>query len=530
MDPTYELVSVGIQCELNRIPHAELILLDGSVAEQRFAISETEFFAPGSKVEIRLARDGDREKPVFEGIVISHGIEAGRNSSFLAVGLKDAAVKLTGARRTAVYRDKQDSEIIKDLLAEAGLKTDKVAATSTRHQEIMQYYCTDWDFIVSRAEMQGLFIAVDKGAVSAQTPNVAAAAVAHFEWGTDVSDFDFQADGSCQFAQVEAMSWDSKNQNIATTAADSSVSSHPGNFSASKVASSIGFNKNTLMSIVPLETAELKAWANGAMIRSRNAMLRGRLSVEGLNNIKLLDVIELGGFGPRFNGKAVVSGISHRLHDGIWVTDIQFGVSPDSLVYRERVADVPAAGMLPGLLGLQVGVVTNFKDDPEKEFRVEVKIPAVTPGDGTVWAALCSPDAGKGRGFFFRPEVGDEVVVGFLNNDPRYPVVIGSLYGSKNFPPKDFSNLTEKNIKKGFVTKSGTTITFLDDNSASVFIQTPNNNKILLDDEAKAIKLTDQNGNSVTMDQSGIVIKSSKDLKLDVSGNVEISGAKVDVK
>jgi uncharacterized protein involved in type VI secretion and phage assembly len=154
----------------------------------------------------------------------------------------------------------------------------------------------------------------------------------------------------------------------------------------------------------------------------------------------------------------------------------------------------------------------------------------VTPGDGTVGAELCSPDAGNERGFFFRPEVGDEVVVGVLNNDPRYPVVIGSLYSSKNSPPKDFAKLTDKNIGKGFVTRSGTTITFLDDSSASVFIQTPTNNKILLDDEAKAIKLTDQHGNSVTMDQSGIVIKSSKDLKLDVSGNVEISGAKVDVK
>src|SRR5271168_4848958 len=163
MDPTYQLVSVSVQCELNRIPHAELILLDGSVVEQKFAISDSEFFSHGSKIEIRLARDGEIEKPVFEGIVVRHGIETSSDSSVLVVGLKDAAVKLTGARRTAVYRDKQDSEIIKDLLSEAGLKTGKVAATSTNHREIMQYYCTDWDFIVSRAEMQGVFIAVDKG-------------------------------------------------------------------------------------------------------------------------------------------------------------------------------------------------------------------------------------------------------------------------------------------------------------------------------------------------------------------------------
>ncbi len=65
----------------------------------------------------------------------------------------------------------------------------------------------------------------------------------------------------------------------------------------------------------------------------------------------------------------------------------------------------------------------------------------------------------------------------------------------------------------------------------SVFIQTPDKNKILLDDDAKAIKLTDQNGNSLTMDQNGVVIKSAKDFKIDASsGNVEISGTKVDVK
>jgi Rhs element Vgr protein len=529
MDAAYQLVSVSVQFEVNRIPSAELALLDGDAAERRFPLSDSGFFSLGSKIEIRLGNQGDREKAVFEGIVVRHGIETSGGSSALIIGLKDAAIKLTGARRTAVYRDKQDSEIIKDLIAQAGLKVGEVAATSTSHAEIMQYYCTDWDFIVSRAEMQGLFIAADKGSVSVQAIDVSSAAVGRYEWGSDIYDFEFQADGSHQFSEIATMSWDPKDQNVATAEADSGASAHPGDFDAREAASLIGFGKSTLASIVPLEFTELKAWANGAMIRSRNAMVRGRFSVNGRADVKLLDVIEIAGFGQRFSGKAVVSGFSHRLHDGLWITDLQFGVSPEPLISRECVADAPAAGILPGLLGLQVGVVTNFKEDPEKDFRIEVKLPSVTSGDGTVWAQLCSPDAGKDRGFFFRPEVGDEVVIGFLNNDPRYPVILGSLYCSKNSPPKDYSDLTEKNIKKGFVTKSGTTITFVDDNQASVFIETPNKNKILLDDGAKSVKLADQHGNSVTMDESGIVIKSSKDLKLDSSGKVEISGSKVDV-
>ena len=267
------------------------------------------------------------------------------------------------------------------------------------------------------------------------------------------------------------------------------------------------------------------------MVRLRASALRGRLTVGGLNGLTLLDVIELAGFGDRFNGKTVVTGISHRIGESGWITDVQFGVPPQPSASRQRVMDVPAAGLLPGILGLQIGLVASYSDDPDKEYRVELKLPAIAQGDSTVWARLCSPDAGNNRGYFFRPEVGDEVVVGFFNNDPRYPVILGALYGSKNAPPDAFAQLSDKNINKGIVTKKGTTISFVDDDKSSIFIQTPEKNKILLDDDAKAIKLTDQNGNSLTMDENGIVFKSAKDFKVDAgSGNVEISGTKVDVK
>ena len=156
------------------------------------------------------------------------------------------------------------------------------------------------------------------------------------------------------------------------------------------------------------------------------------------------------------------------------------------------MSTLPPAGLIPGLQGLQIGVVTDTGDDPDKEFRVKIKLPGITTGDASVWARLCAPDAGNQRGYFFRPEVGDEVVVGFLNNDPRHPVVLGSLYGSKNAPPDDLAKDLDKNKFKGIVTKKGTMISFLDDDKSSIFIQTPGKNKIFLDDDAKAIKLTDQ--------------------------------------
>jgi Rhs element Vgr protein len=260
------------------------------------------------------------------------------------------------------------------------------------------------------------------------------------------------------------------------------------------------------------------------------AMIRGRISVPGSAEIKLLDIIEIAGVGERFNGKTLVTGVRHRVnHDG-WQTDVQFGLSPDRFAERPDIVDAPAAGLLPAINGLQIGVVGPFEEDPAKEFRVKVILPGIHEKQESVWARLASPDAGLNRGYFFRPEPGDEVVVGFFNDDPRQAVILGAMYSSKNTPPQAVSKLTEKNIGKAIVAKKGTTIRFVDDTKSSLYIETPAANKIVLDDEAQTIQIADQHGNLITLSKDGIEIKSAKDVKIDASkGNVEIKGQKVDI-
>nr|WP_156302500.1 phage baseplate assembly protein V [Methylogaea oryzae] len=142
---------------------------------------------------------------------------------------------------------------------------------------------------------------------------------------------------------------------------------------------------------------------------------------------------------------------------------------------------------------------------------------------------MVSPDAGKDRGYCFRPEVGDEVVIGFINQDPRQPIVLGALFGSVNKPPQRFGEPKDANTGRGIASKKGSLFGF-DDEKVRIYLETPAGNKITLDDDAKSIVLADQHGNTVTLDQNGISLKSAKDLKLEASGNVTISGAKVDVQ
>ncbi len=529
MDSAYELLSVDITKEVNRIPTAQVIVLDGDAAAQDFPISNTSFFAPGKQIEIKLRYEGEgQDVTVFKGVVMRHGIEASALDSLLTVELKDTTVKLTLSRKSTVYREQTDGDVISKIISSNGLKKGQFATTEPQHPEIVQYYCTDWDFILSRAEALGLLVVVDDSVVSLRKIDLGGPAKYTFEYGiSEIYNFAMEADASHQYASVDSLGWDVKNQKIRTSKAKA-FSLAQGNLKGDAIASAVGFTPYTQASPVPLEPKELQAWADATVARSRMSLIRGRVSVAGIGDLKPLDIVKVAGMGDRFNGSTLVTGVRHRVDQHGWQTDVQLGLSAETFSTRADIVDAPAAGLLPAVTGLQVGLVDTFTEDPDKEFRIKIILPGIEGKDNAIWARLAFPDAGKSRGYFFQPEPGDEVVVGFFNNDPRQAVVLGSLYGSKN-APKDFK-LTKDIFEKGLVTKKGSTIKFVDKDKASILIETPKKNTILLDDDAEKVEVADQHGNKITMSKDGITLKSAKDVKIDASGNVEIKGQKVDVK
>jgi Rhs element Vgr protein len=535
MDPAYVLLSLDISKEVNRIPYAQLTLLDGDVAQQKFAISNSTFFEPGKQIEIKIRYEDapEEEATVFQGMVVGHGVEADEQGSLLTLELKDVAVKLTLTRKSAVYRDQTDSKIIDDIITtpEKGLTTGSIPATQAKHPELVRYACTDWDFILARAESCGLLVGVEDGEVSLFEIAIKGQPQHTFAHGVDkIFNFAMEADAGGQYPAVQSIAWDIKAQKLTKAAKAKDFTLSQGNLDVEKAAKTIGSETYQLASPVPLDPKELQAWSDATLARSRLALLRGRIAVPGLGTIKLLDVMEIAGIGQRFNGKTLVTGIRHRVDAHGWQTDVQFGLAAERFMERPDIVAVPAAGLLPAVNGLQIGVVDKFAEDPEKELRVKVILPGIDETKGAVWARLATPDAGKDRGYFFRPEKGDEVVIGFFNDDPRQAVILGALYSSKNTPPKAVAELAEENKHKAIVSKKGATIRFLDDEKVKIFIETPGSSKIVLDDDTEKIQITDKHGNAITMSKDEIEIKSAKDIKIEAGGNVEIKGKKVDVK
>ena len=249
--------------------------------------------------------------------------------------------------------------------------------------------------------------------------------------------------------------------------------------------------------------------------------------------------ITLSGLGDRFNGDHLVSGVSHFIGDGNWTTEASVGLSTVWFTEEPDVMAPPAAGLLPGVQGIYNGTVKQIHEDPDNQYRVLVEVPMFDLTGKGIWTRLANFYATSNAGSFFYPEVGDEVVVGFLNEDPRYPVILGSLYSSSKHKP--FKGLTpdKKNPKKAIVSKTGIYIEFDDENKIFT-INTPSKNQAIFSDKDKKITIKDQNGNSAEMSSSGITIKSPKNItvqasqKLTLKGNtgvdIQSSGGDVNIK
>ena len=535
IDPAYPLLSVVIRRELNRLPTALLVYLDGDIASRQYPISDSGLFDPGQKIEIKARYEGDRsvnaDLVLFKGLVVRHAVESDALGTRLQVEVCDKAVKLTRPRRSQVLEEMSDSDLIKRLIGDAGLTAGQVDTTLLRHDTLVQYDCSDWDMLVSRAEANGLVVVVNNGRVGATKPVTSGAAALTIDYGIDeVYELSFETDAQGQDVSFSARSWDIKNQAATETTGTPAPAAHQGPSAGEKLAQALGYRAAVLVHTVGLATDEAKAWASSEAQRGQLAAVRGSAQLRGLGLVALLQMVDLKGVPKAFAGKALVSGLCHRIEDGDWITDLQFGLSPQAHRARPDISAAAAAGLWPAVGGLQLGVVEAVQKDPQSEFRVKVKLPSLGDSAPAYWARMAVPDAGNARGWFFWPEPGDEVVLGFFNQDPRMPVVLGAMYSSKNKPPAALVDADDISLRRGLVTKKGLTLAFVDADKPQLLLQTPGGSKILLDDDGELVALSDKHGNQIRLDKDGLTLTSAKDFKLDAKGKVEIKGSKVDLK
>jgi Rhs element Vgr protein len=520
----FHVLSVYVTRELNRIPTAMIQLQDGEASKATFKASNTDHFIPGKDIEIQLGYRSQND-PVFKGIIVKHSIKVRKNGSLLILECRDAAVKMTSGANSRYYTDKKDSDIMEEIIGLYGLQKD-ISATKAELKEVVQYDASDWDFLVCRAEANGLVVSVEDGKITVAPPAISGESALSVQYGATLFELDAEIDARWQSKGITAHSWNAADQELLTAEAKEPDTTNNGNLTPGSLADVIGGDAHAIRHGGKMSPPELQAWADGRLLKERLAKVRGRAKFQGFAGVMPGKVIEITGIGERFEGKLYVSGIRHSYAKGNWETDVQLGLNTELFAETYNLHPLPAAGLLPAISGLQTGIVTVLENDPQGEDRIKVRLPLISASEEGIWARIATLDAGNERGTFFRPEIGDEVVIGFLNDDPRQPVVLGMCHSSAKPAPEPAK---DDNHRKGYVSREKMKITF-DDEKKIILLETPGGNKMQLSEEDKGIVFEDQNGNKITLDDSGIKIESSKDLLLKAAKDVKIEGMNTELK
>jgi len=523
LSSVYQVKNIAIEKEINRVPFAQIVIVDGEAATQEFKLSNEDLLIPGKQIEITAGYHND-EETIFKGIVLKHSIKIRDSVSVLIVECSDETVKATVGRKSKYYYDSTDSDITEEILGAYSLEND-IESTNNTHAELIQYNASDWDFIMTRAQANGKICLIDDGKVTITKPDLGQSEIETIAFGATMLGFDGEIDARNQFNSIKAFGWNPADQEIVSVDAEDPGVDLNGNLTSSDLASVLEVETLELRHGGNVSDAELQEWSNSKALFQQLSKTRGSVKFQGIPAVKPGTILKLEGVGDRFNGNIFVSAIRHQIADGDWTVDAEFGINPKWFSETYDINPMPASGLLPAINGLQVGVVTQLQDDPDGEDKILVRIPIIDNEEQGIWARMATLDAGENRGSFFRPEIDDEVIIGFINDDPNDAVILGMLHSSAKPAPITAS---DDNHEKGFVTRSEMKMIF-DDDKISYTMETPAGKKITMDEDAGVITIEDENSNVLTMDSSGITMESAGDINIKASGDLNMEATNVSI-
>jgi type VI secretion system secreted protein VgrG len=152
--------------------------------------------------------------------------------------------------------------------------------------------------------------------------------------------------------------------------------------------------------------------------------------------------------------------------------------------------------------------------DPQHLGRVRVRYywSVEKPADAeTSWMRVSTPYSGNGKGQMFTPEVGSQVLVGYEQNQPDFPVVLGNLFHPQN--PQQAKYTTAENHLKGLQTAGGNKVVMNDTAGAQTILLSNSNNK------GTAILVSFKGDGSIHIQTKG-------DISLAAGGNISFEAGK----
>jgi uncharacterized protein involved in type VI secretion and phage assembly len=181
------------------------------------------------------------------------------------------------------------------------------------------------------------------------------------------------------------------------------------------------------------------------------------------------------------------------------------------------------------MYGVEVAIVTNVQD-PDKLGRVKVCFPRLPGKPESDWVRVTQPAAGAGRGFYWLPEVNDEVLVAFERGEAQRPYVVGALWNGKDKPMD--GAYVDDNSTRMIQTKSGHQVIFDDkDGQEKIVIADKSGKRTMTFDVANKKFIVEASEGDIelhaekkiVLDCEDLEIKTSKSGKMDIGTTFDLN-------
>lgn len=505
----------------------------------------------GCRIEVAAAPDGGgAPRTLMRGEVTGLEQESDTAGTWTVVRGYDLAHRLCRGRRTRTFLDATDGEIVRRVAAEAGLDVGEVDDDGVAHEHVGQFNLSDWEFLRARANERGRELAVVDGrltwcppaehtaAPSALGSPGAPARPRQLALGGNLLRLSPRVTAAEQVREVRVRGWDPETKqavrgsaNAATVGASAGAS--PGELAGRFDAAPY------LVADRPVRS-EQEADAVAGAIAEQLASAHAEMTGLALGDPDLVPgaAVSVSCVGWPHDGDYVLTGARHRYDETGYHTEFTVsGRQERSLLGLASLGATKRAhrGGGPPWPGLVIGQVTDVAD-PDLRFRVKVAFPWLSDDYESWWARVAQPGAGNARGLAWLPEVGDEVLVGFLHGDVREPYVLGGLYNGADHAPLN-GRLVDADsgqvLRRVMASRTNHRIVLSDDDQASRIEIATGDGSATITLDATDTKIVVDGSGQVTIHAGGplklagdgdLELSAQGDIKLDARGEIKLSG------
>lgn len=344
-------------------------------------------------------------------------------------GGHDKLESLQRNRRCRVFAEQTYSNIITAVLGDHGF-TSTVEATPDTLNFVVQYQESDYNFVLRMMKEAGLaFTVLEDGTIDIFSVNAkeSDAAVWSVTAGVDL----------LSSALIKGRDLDLTSKVVAFDPATATVETGEaaGTDLAKDKIGSAGALSGDFVEVLP-EMVDRYPTTDSLANHAKTASgVQDAYASLGLvrfvcpgNKLRPGEVVE-------FNTQSMlIHSVEHVLKAGDYQCIVTAGM-PGQPIYTVQQPHIPR------IHGPQTAIVMNNVDPHSLNYlrvQVEFRWPdASTDGSylQSAWVRVAQPWGGLDRGTSFVPQVGDEVIVEFLNGDPSCPLITGSVYNGTNTEP-----------------------------------------------------------------------------------------------